>query len=213
MRTCQRDQDQENCLTLATTFNPNTPNIFPVIKKGLQMLMSSSRMKSVLSTIKIIYSRKQPPNLKQLLVKSKFKDKTEGIVSNYGGNKCYTCKQLKMGNSFYFKSHDLPFKVKQNMDCNSKFVTYVLTCAGCGENYIGETKTRLRERMTVHWQHIRDTKYTISPVSEHIARWAVDKEIKFTVFPFPKMNVDDNGARWTKGSYFIQKFKPLLNSN
>ena len=40
-----------------------------------------------------------------------------------------------------------------------------------------------------------------------------DKEIKFTVFPFFKMKVDDDDARKTKESYFIQKFKPLLNSN
>ena len=73
------------------------------------------------------------------------------------------------------------------MDCNSRSVIYVLACAGCGGNYIGETKTRLRERMTVHRQHIRDTKYTILPVSEHIAQCAGDKEIKFTVFPFLKM--------------------------
>ena len=47
-------------------------------------------------------------------------DKTEEIVSKCGGYKCYTCKQLKAGTSFYFRSYDQPFKVKQNMDCNSK---------------------------------------------------------------------------------------------
>ena len=41
-----------NCLTLVTTFNPNNSNIFPVIKRGLQMLMSSPRIKSAFSTIK-----------------------------------------------------------------------------------------------------------------------------------------------------------------
>ena len=100
LRTCQQDQDQR----LIKTFNPNNPNIFPVIKTDLQMLMSSPRMKSALSTI--IHSRRQPPNLKQLLVNSKFTDKTEEIVSKCRGNKCYTCKQLKTENSFYFKSHD-----------------------------------------------------------------------------------------------------------
>ena len=165
-RTYQRDQEKENCLTLVTIFNPNTPNMFPVIKTYLQMLMSSARMTSALSTIKIIHRRRRPPNLKQLLVKSKFTDKTEGIMSKGGENKCYTCKQLKTESSFYFKSYDQPFKVKQNMDCNSTFVIYVLTCVGCEENYIGETKTRLRERMIVHRQHVRDTKYTILPVSD-----------------------------------------------
>ena len=82
LKTCQRDHDQENCLTLVTTFNPNNPNIFSVIKTGLHMLISSPRMKYALYTINIILSRRQPPQLKQLLVKSKFTDKTEPVVSN-----------------------------------------------------------------------------------------------------------------------------------
>ena len=110
------------------------------------MLISSPRMKSTLSTIKRIHNRRQPPNLKQLLIKLKFTDKTEGIVSKFGENKCHTCKQLKMGNSFYFKSNYQPIKVKQNTDWNSKFVIYMLTCAGCGENYRTQVKQKLDYR-------------------------------------------------------------------
>ena len=60
------------------------------------------------------------------------------------------------------------------MKCNSKFLIYVMTCAGCGENYIGETKSKLRERMTLHRQQIRDTRYQVLPVSAHSARCAIN---------------------------------------
>ena len=36
-------------------------------------------------------------------------------------------------------------------------VLYVLTYARCGENYIGETKAKVRERMNLHRQNIRDS--------------------------------------------------------
>ena len=144
-------------------------------------------MKSASERTKIVNSRRQPPNLKQLQVKSKFTNRTEGIVSKCGGKRCTPCEQLIVGNSFHFKSSNYPFKVKHDIDCNSKFVLYVLTCAGCGENCIGGTKTKLRERMTLHRQQIRGSKYRILPASTHIAQCAQNKEIKFTVFPFYKM--------------------------
>ena len=134
-------------------------------------------------------------------------------MSKCGGKRCTTCEQLIVGNSFHFKSSSYPFKVKHDMDCNSQFVLYALTCAGCGENYIGETKAKLRERMTLHRQHISDSKYRILPPSAHIAQCAQNKEIKFTVFLFYKMITEDDDTRRAKEKYFIKKFKPALNSN
>ena len=98
------------------------------------------------------------------------------------------------------------------MDCNSKFLLYVLTCMGCSENYIGETGKKLRERMTLYRQHIRDEKYPILPVSAPIAQCAANKTIKFTVFPFYKMSGESDNARRSKERYFKRKFKPSLNS-
>ena len=84
---------------------------------------------------------------------------------------------------------------------------------GCVENYIGETKLRLLKRMTLHRQQNRESGYQILPVSAHIARCTKGKEIKFTVFPFYKMSVEDDYDRRAKEQYFIEKFKPTLNAN
>ena len=162
LRTPQPRQATENILTFVTTFNPNNPSITSLPQTSFTILKSSSKMKSVLEGTKTINSRRQPPNLKQLLVNSKFTNRTEGIVSKCGGKSCTTCELLIVGNSFHVKSSNYPFKMKHDMDRNRKFVLYVLTCAGCGENYVGETNTKLRERMTLHRQHIRDSKYRIT---------------------------------------------------
>ena len=77
----------------------------------------------------------------------------------------------------------------------------------------GGTKLRLRERMMLHRQQIRESGYQILPVSAHTARCAKGKEMKFTVFPFYKMSVEDDYDRRAKEQYFIEKFKPTLNAN
>lgn len=38
-------------------------------------------------------------------------------------------------------------KKKPNMNCKSKNIIYCMTCDGCGENYIGQTGTKLADRM------------------------------------------------------------------
>ena len=49
------------------------------------------------------------------------------------------------------------------------------------------------------------------PVSGHIATCS-DKDPKYFMFPFYKMNCDSILARKEKEKYFINKFKPELNS-
>ena len=44
------------------------------------------------------------------------------------------------GNHFTF-ANQKTFKVNAAMSCDVKNVIYVITCRGCGENYIGEFAT------------------------------------------------------------------------
>ena len=96
------------------------------------------------------------------------------------------------------------------MSCTVKNVVYVIECRGCGEYYIGETNN-LRKRTTLHNQHIRHENLRMIPVSGHIATCS-DKDPKYFMFPFYKMKCDSILARKEKEKYFINKFKPELNS-
>ena len=71
----------QNTLTLVTTFNPNNPPITSLLETGLRILKISPRMKFFLGGLKFIHSRRQSPNLRQLLVRSRFTTKTQGTVS------------------------------------------------------------------------------------------------------------------------------------
>ena len=65
----------------------------------------------------------------------------------------------------------------------------------------------------LHWQQIRESGYQILPVSAHIAQGAKGKEMKFTVFPFHEISIEDDYERRAKEQHFIEKFKPTLNAN
>ena len=80
----------QNTLTLVTTFNPNNPPITSLLETGLTILKNSPRMKSILERLKFIHSKRQPHNLIQLLVRSRFTNKTQGTVSQCGGKRCAT---------------------------------------------------------------------------------------------------------------------------
>ena len=67
--------------------------------------------------------------------------------------------------------------------------------------------------LTLHRQQIRDTRYQVLPASANIARCAINKDIKFTIFPFHQMKVENVDERTAKEQYFIDRFRPILNAN
>ena len=98
------------------------------------------------------------------------------------------------------------------MNCASTNLIYVITCKGCGENYIGQTGNELRKRMTVHKQQIRDPKTRMIPLSGHISDCARNKSPYLTVFPFYKFHNNPNEQeRNLKEREFIETYRPKLN--
>ena len=94
-------------------------------------------------------------------------------------------------------------------DCKTKNVLYIIQCNGCNEQYVGETSVMLKDRMTLHRQHINKPEYRILGVSKHLKECGRGH---FTVVPFYVLKNPDDDFRKTKELYFIKKFKPLLNT-
>ena len=97
------------------------------------------------------------------------------------------------------------------MNGTSTNLIYVITCAGCGHNYIGETGDVLRNRVTVHKQQIRDPHTRMLGVSKHIDECAAGLTPQFTIFPFYRILSPSEGMRKNKERFFIFKYKPVLN--
>ena len=117
------------------------------------------------------------------------------------------CKYLKEGSSFNFKGKQ--FNVNAYMTCTVKNVIYGTECRGCRKYYVGDTNN-LRNRTTIHNQHITHEHLRMIPISVHIAS-CPNMDPKYFMFPFFKMN-NSITDRKQKEKTFIQKYKLKLNS-
>ena len=62
-------------------------------------------------------------------------------------------------------NYDSRFNIKQNINCGSKNIIYLITCRKCNLQYVGETSRTLRERATDHRSNICTHKKT--PIGLH----------------------------------------------
>ena len=197
-------------LPFVTTHNTRNPNVTPFVRQLNELLKTDEKMEKVLKNHIFINSKRQPKNLKRLLCRSNFREKSDKktfTVTKCNDRRCGTCPYLQEGNSYNFTTKE--FTVNSNMTCSTKSVIYVITCAGCGKYYIGETGTALRCRVRVHKQHVSVPEYRKIKVSEHLD---VCGHGKFTIFPFYKLYTDCTITRREKERHFIQTLKPSLNS-
>ena len=145
-----------------------------------------------------------------MLTKARFtnKPKEDYKVLKCNEPRCGLCKYITEGSSANFKGK--LFKVNDDMSCTTKHVIYVIHCRGCNEQYIGET-VNLRNRITLHNQHIRHAELRNIPVSGHIADCS-DQDPKYSCFPFlSNVNRKHNETK-RKGEVFHANILPKLNS-
>ena len=200
--------NDENNLTFISTFNPNNPNIYNLIKTSVKTLENNNV--NGFKNINLIHAKRQPPNLKRILTKSLFTNQEPGVFK-CRDSRCHCCQHLYLGESYTFKMGK-KFILKNRMTCDSKNLIYVVTCSTCQEEYIGETgigETKLRDRVRIYRQHIRQPEYEKLKVEKHLRTCGKGN---FTIFPFLQLRSNDTDYRREYEDYFIKKFKTKLNN-
>ena len=205
------DKPKEDVIAFVSTHNPNNLEYFNIITDNLPILENDDKMGNILKKHKLLKSKRQPANLKKLITKARFSERKQNPeIRKCQSNRCGLCKHLKTGNQYIF-NNGRTFKIKFSANCLVENVIYALKCNGCQKDYIGET-TNLRNRVTLHNQHIRHPNLAILPVSRHITKCAANKDIKFNIMPIYKMQGNDTNKRKSKESTLINILKPELNS-
>ena len=211
LRSSKPKQPAQECITFVTTHNPNNPELFPKIINNLDILQQDDKFSKILRNTKIIKSKRQPPNLKKLLTNAKFTDtNAQPKVTKCNKPRCGTCSYIIEGHEIECNGHTI--FVKNDITCTSSNVIYLIMCDGCPSSYIGQA-SNLRNRVTLHRQHIREEQYRHMHVSKHIANCANGK---FRIFPFYRIFSNSKAETKllldSKEKHFISKFKPVLNS-
>ena len=112
---------------------------------------------------------------------------------------------------YTFKNVPITFKLKNRFACDSFNLIYVLICETCKEEYIGETgegKTKLRDRVRVYRQHIRQAQYQQLKVEGHLR---VCGNGEFRIFALLQMCLQDTNLMRGCEMRFQQNFKIKLN--
>ena len=104
-----------------------------------------------------------------------------------------------------------PCNLINRFTCHSFKLIYVVICDTCKEEYIGETregKTKVRDRVRVYRQHIRQPHYQQLKVEEHLR---VCGNEEFLVFPLLQIRSQDTILTRSYETRFQQKFETKLN--
>ena len=158
----------DNSLPFITTYNPKNPNVYEIIEKSVECLKRNKV--DGFENLGVIKSKRQAPNLKRNVTKAEFSQKQVGVYK-CPDKRCECCASLLLGNSYTFKNVDKTFNLKIYFSCESYNPLYIIICPTCGEEYTGETvigKTKLRYRVRVYRQHIRQPEYQKLKVEEHL---------------------------------------------
>ena len=209
----QKINDEHEIIAFVSTHNKNNAELFPIIHNSLPMLRQDKKLDEMFGKHKIIKSKRQPKNLKHILTSAKYvstQNATEKfLVSKCTDKRCGTCPHLLEGSNFKFDNGKI-FELKSNFNCNSKNVIYAILCPTCQKTYIGQT-SNLRNRVTLHKQHNRDSKYRCLFVNQHLADCGKgDFRISPIYQLYPKSG-NITAQLEKKERYFIDKYNPSLN--
>ena len=145
----QTKKDKVSDIRFITTYNPALPNINKIIYDNLSILYTDEDMKKLFppNSIKTLYRRGK--NLKEILSPSLFPSKPSKKESSITScDKCDICKNyLISDNKFRCKITGRVYYVRGALSCKSNNVVYVISCANCGNQYVGSAidfKTRFR---------------------------------------------------------------------
>ena len=160
--------------------------------------------------LKVIESKRQAANLKRILTKAEFSQKQVGVYK-CPDKRCECCASLLLGDSYTFTNVEKTFNLKTYFSCDSYNLLYIIICSTCGEEYTGETgvgETKLRDRVRVYQQHIRQPEYQKLKVEEHLRTCGKDT---FKIFPLLQMRSSEIDLRRSSKSNFMKKYKRKLN--
>ncbi len=167
MQPQQKNKDKDdNTSFLVTTYNPTNPHFIEILNRHKPILESSTYRQHI-ANLQIKVGSRRNKNLKDLLAKAKIpmpRDIVQGNPHHHSlrhskcqSNGCRYCP--KFDSVEQINSHITKRKYTwiQKVDCKSNNLVYLLTCNVCGQQYVGETKRTLGERLS---EHLRDICYT-----------------------------------------------------
>ena len=145
---------------LVFEYSPKLPHVNKILKDNLNILYSDPNLKYLFPEKSIFWASKRGQNLGEKLAPSRFRDKTEsnnvmGCFKGACGNtKCNLCSFLVETNQIVSFSTGEKFKIRGNLNCESKNVIYCINDIFCNLQNVGHSKN-FKTRFSNYKSHIK----------------------------------------------------------
>ena len=154
---------------------------------------------------------RKPKSLKDILVRADISPRSayNGQCQKCDSRRCMTCKNIQCTHKFSSTHTGEKFIIYCNANCKTENIIYLLECAICGLQYIGETKQQLSKRLNGH-RSDANCKPDL-PLSRHLRSTGHHDsfgKLKVTIIDHnPKW---DDKSRQERESFWIRKLKDLI---
>ena len=143
------------------TYHPDLPKIRDIVEKNWSVIESSDELMDIYES-KPVMAFRLPKSLPDFLVIARLKpnsddDNQNGEYRPCGSQRCQCCKMIIPACTVKTYS-GAAVSLRQNTDCTTENVVYLISCNSCNKQYVGETKGLLNKRMNGHrddWRHRR----------------------------------------------------------
>ena len=154
-----RIKDTVDTMNLITTYNPSSPITMKEIKKNWGLLKHHKE------TIHIYRKRpsityRRPKNLRDFLVHPDIMRPPRIIGSKPCQSPCVTCPFMDTTDIFQSSSTRITYHIKQDINCQSYNLVYLIQCSKCKIQYVGQSSQTLNKRIIQHRSDITADKET-----------------------------------------------------
>ena len=158
-------------LSFVLTYHPDLPKIRDIVDKNWSIIESSNELKDIYQN-KPVMAFKRPKSLRDFLVQARLKpnsddDNQNGECRPCGRKRCQCCKMITSAGTVK-SSPWATVRLRQNTDCTTEKVVYLISCSSCNKQYVGETKGSLNKRMNDNRDDWRHRRFERLLTAEHI---------------------------------------------
>ena len=176
------------------------------------IIESSDELKDIYRS-KPVMAFRRPKSLRDFLVQARLKPNSDDVNQNgecrpCGRKRCQYCKMITSAGTVK-SSSGATVRLRQNTDCTTENVVYLISCSSCNKQYVGETKGPLNKRMNGHRDDWRHRRFERSPTAEHFHSADHDFLSHASVCCLEHNKEWSDSTRKLRESYWIRRLNTL----
>ena len=199
-----KEKNANNRVPFVITYHPALSNLSNIVREHWTTIQKHPELCKIFKEPPVLAFRK-PKSLKDILVRADISPRSayNGQCQKCDSRRCMTCTNIQCTQTFSSTHTGEKFIIYCNANCKTENIIYLLECAICGLQYIGETKQQLSKRLNGHRSDANCKPDLLRSTGHHDSFG----KLKVTIIDHnPKW---DDKSRQERESFWIRKLKTL----